>query len=1071
MTHHIHGQDNLSDSLDCSAKRSQDGFLANAQGRERVPPSSCLSANEQCGPVTGVTPPSTSPLTSSNPELLVSPNQYRVRLTGVAEAVVHRRNGSTGADLRFEIIEGPYSGRIVYTPIWFPHDGLPSYLRREYLTKLRHACKALGLRGPSLEPVPERTTFRDCVGAELHATIRISEWESKRKSGTREYRNVIASFLDVATNSFKPPSDVDRPFAEVPCPDTIRRWAADALAGGPVVVRALGLHGAWGRFPQSVEAVYSGPSKIDRLVQDVVDLSNLGASGCYYVLNRVNSKYLGDGPDQFPLDVIRGGGRQVADRHIERRTHLLIDGDPLRRNGVQTGPATADEMADALELCNQVQHLLTKHGFPEPMMVATGNGGGLTYPVDLPADDPRPGRLLGLLGAEFEGSQLGRVDTSCSNPARISKIPGTVSRKGTPSEERPHRIARILGNPVPGDLVTEHAIDAAIAYLEHKHLAVSACGRSRNTPGQQSTPRAGGQPLTREGKNVVSQAAGPAVADAVLEAMLDRALQVLQDHGSPASRGGPTSDGRFLVCLDHCPLENEHSTPSKPGDAAVMLDLLGRWSAKCFHQGHGPMTFDRVRSLLGIRGNEWPFDAGNSQFATAERRLGEGRGADNREAQLECITVRANGRAAESHAHLSDCGCSGPPSGSGPEDPGQPGPGQPEDRRRRRKPTPLVQNQRAREGFQRLSDAQRKYCIFVDETVLVNLLKEEMANDRQGHMATLLRDLIQSHTPVMPQFLEGLRRLRISSEARDCQEQVTRWWRVRDQNFNFGDHETARHSRANVMLFIDRNKVANAVLPHHFCQSAWCKRCGVPYRARIANHAAVRLDQWEQERGSLYVSELDPSESRLPDSARQATEGFFVRTCNRLVVSTCDLSGFKGMRTSERVSHETALRRFVEAICCVPIGCVGSGRHHLVVGGKHWNQDSVTEEERQNSNVIMVSLNGGSLALYLEAVRTSQGPTPLEVELESEICESETRGPHRRFRVRNSFVRTMDELSAWGERIKARYEEFLAAHRAEEQRKFEQCQKEVEEIAVGILERCRNRTDATRQSQHGRMAC
>jgi hypothetical protein len=47
------------------------------------------------------------------------------------------------------------------------------------------------------------------------------------------------------------------------------------------------------------------------------------------------------------------------------------------------------------------------------------------------------------LAERFNNEMVG-IDTSVFNPSRITKVIGTMSRKGVASEDRPYRIARLL---------------------------------------------------------------------------------------------------------------------------------------------------------------------------------------------------------------------------------------------------------------------------------------------------------------------------------------------------------------------------------------------------------------------------------------------------------------------------------------------------------------------------------------------------------------------------------------------------------------------------------------------------
>ncbi len=81
------------------------------------------------------------------------------------------------------------------------------------------------------------------------------------------------------------------------------------------------------------------------------------------------------------------------------------------------------------------------------MFVDSGNGYHLWYPIDLPADDE--GVVKGILRALAlrHDSAEAKVDTLVDNPSRLMKIPGSWSRKGDSTADRPHRMARVLEVP------------------------------------------------------------------------------------------------------------------------------------------------------------------------------------------------------------------------------------------------------------------------------------------------------------------------------------------------------------------------------------------------------------------------------------------------------------------------------------------------------------------------------------------------------------------------------------------------------------------------------------------------
>jgi hypothetical protein len=161
---------------------------------------------------------------------------------------------------------------------------------------------------------------------------------------------------------------------------------------------------------------------------EALRLNDLGYN-VYIVMNSIRPSFCGDA---------------VCDSDIENRVLLLIDFD---RAGKAKVPASDTEVADARRVADLVAEYLSAQGWDEPIRVMSGNGHHLYYHLDhLPNDDKSKDAiqsLLNWLAAKFD-SQSTHIDTGVYNASRITKIPGTIARKGLESEGRPYRMARVL---------------------------------------------------------------------------------------------------------------------------------------------------------------------------------------------------------------------------------------------------------------------------------------------------------------------------------------------------------------------------------------------------------------------------------------------------------------------------------------------------------------------------------------------------------------------------------------------------------------------------------------------------
>ncbi len=151
----------------------------------------------------------------------------------------------------------------------------------------------------------------------------------------------------------------------------------------------------------------------------------------------------------LPINPIRSdfrgpGGARDAD--IDSRAWILLDID---RQGDTSCPATEEDLDAARALARSIREYLSSMGWPPPLVMESGNGVHLYYPLatleNSEAVSAQIRRTLNALAAKFDTGFVG-IDRVVYNTARITKIPGTIARKGLESEGRPYRMARILND-------------------------------------------------------------------------------------------------------------------------------------------------------------------------------------------------------------------------------------------------------------------------------------------------------------------------------------------------------------------------------------------------------------------------------------------------------------------------------------------------------------------------------------------------------------------------------------------------------------------------------------------------
>ncbi len=167
---------------------------------------------------------------------------------------------------------------------------------------------------------------------------------------------------------------------------------------------------------------------------------DVSPSGIYCTLNPVNPALLGRANNRLKAHASR-----TKDDEIATVRNLLIDADPKRPADICSTDA---EKAAAFDLLHRIRADLRNSGWEEPLFADSGNGWHLIYRIDADCGPLVP-ELLKTFSHEYSNEQV-EIDTAVGNPARLTKVYGTMTRKGDSTEERPHRRASIWQLPEGG---------------------------------------------------------------------------------------------------------------------------------------------------------------------------------------------------------------------------------------------------------------------------------------------------------------------------------------------------------------------------------------------------------------------------------------------------------------------------------------------------------------------------------------------------------------------------------------------------------------------------------------------
>jgi KaiC/GvpD/RAD55 family RecA-like ATPase len=337
----------------------------------------------------------------------------------------------------------------------------------------------------------------------------------------------------------------------------VRRFLEVLACGQPFEIRRKLGNGVAGR-------VY-GANQQAAAVDDLRMLDGQQATACWVTLNGTTMQ---PGP---------WSSTTTKDADVHARRWLLVDVDPQRPKDTN---ATDAELAAARTTADAVQQHLRGAGWPQPVRLMSGNGWHLLWRVDLPADDGGTlRRVLQALAARFNtpeqvNTEQVKVDVANHNPARITKVAGTVARKGPHTPERPQRVARLLEVPdpvvpVPRELLEQVAADAPTSAT----AAVQV---------QQPVQRGARVPFPKD-------VTGPGRADAV--------AAWLEAHGVSIKRTQRKGSATWLY-LNACPCCTPPLLSENGSDLGVCVADAGRISYHNQHNRGAGLTWAHLRAAI-----------------------------------------------------------------------------------------------------------------------------------------------------------------------------------------------------------------------------------------------------------------------------------------------------------------------------------------------------------------------------------------------------------------------------------------------------------------------------------------
>lgn len=274
-----------------------------------------------------------------------------------------------------------------------------------------------------------------------------------------------------------------------------------------------------------------------------------------------------------PVKNDMGHGGALKDEDIAHRVRVVIDIDSAHEKGVL---ATQQQIIDCGFVVDDIRAWLESQGFPQPVLIFSGNGFHLIYRILPLAHNPQTDEVLKKfylgLAARFDNDHA-TVDPVVRNASRIMRIPLSANRKAEDPETGRYRLCLVQKYPDDWQTVTVHAL-VRVAELLSNH---SGQTEKRQFPKAQPLPAA---PPGQRGDY----------------STLD-VVRWFDAHGLYIRH---ISGNTHAVV---CPWNDEHTTDSPPhgGDTVIFEGGGDDWPG--FHCHHSHCEGRRVRDVMQIWGD------------------------------------------------------------------------------------------------------------------------------------------------------------------------------------------------------------------------------------------------------------------------------------------------------------------------------------------------------------------------------------------------------------------------------------------------------------------------------------
>ena len=277
----------------------------------------------------------------------------------------------------------------------------------------------------------------------------------------------------------------------------------------------------------------------------VAELARHDDKTWYFVMNEINDGCYSREQNERVLS--KKGLKTTGDNEITAIKWILIDADPERATGVSS---TDEEKAKAKETIKRVYKYLRQEGFADPVVCDSGNGYHLLYSVDMMVEDAEcTKKFLQAIDMLFSDADV-KIDTAVFNPSRITKVYGTIARKGANTMERPHRASGFVYIPEEIRTNSIHLLKKVIKIIPEPPKPVYRNDRVETFD--------------------------------IDKFIADNGIRVKYETNSGGVR---------KIVLEECPFDPSHKAP----DSAIFVMQNGAIAFKCFHNSCSDKRWSDLR--------------------------------------------------------------------------------------------------------------------------------------------------------------------------------------------------------------------------------------------------------------------------------------------------------------------------------------------------------------------------------------------------------------------------------------------------------------------------------------------